>query len=316
MSRRGQAVTELALLLLVFVTVLVFGIHFAEVHALAIRAQEAAQAAVFDTTAVKMHDTHTGNWDLAKNVAIATAAPAAAENYADREGRHAAPARRSADWVFTRAGEIEIDCQPDPGIVLSPAKTGDRSPLGRSLPKGDTAMGCNAGLVVRGIRIPLAFADQGPSGFFKKSHLDPLDYALCAAGTGAGCRGRFVVLLDDWGFSGPKEALECPLQVEGGGECANRGYWHMVKRAFEEQVALEGGGIRPAGTALAKHTTGDSPIDENHFYMSFRGLDPAQFTDSVAESHHDVKWETTPWSFPSAYKKSKRDQCWLGLDCN
>lgn len=307
---RGQAVTELALLLLVFVTVLVFGIHFAEVHALAIRSQEAAQAAVFDTTAVKMHDTHTGNWDLAKNVAIATAAQSAEENYADREGRHAAPSRQTADWVFTRAGEIEIDCRPDPGIVLSPVKT-----LDRSLPKGDTAMGCNAGLVVKGIRIPLSFADQPRNGFFKKSHFDPLDYALCAAGTGAGCQGRFVVLLDDWGYSGPKEALECPLQLEGGNECANRGYWHMVKRAYERQIALEGNGIRPAGTALAKHTVGTSPIDENHFYMSFKGLDPDKFTDSVGVSHQDVKWETTPWSFPSAYKKSKRDACWLGQDC-
>ncbi|GEM_PF-1552156 len=306
---RGQAVTELALLLLVFVTVLVFGIHFAEVHALAMRSQEAAQAALFDTSAMKMHDTSTGNWDLAKNVAIATAAQATEENYADREGRHAAGSKKSADWVFTRAGEIEIDCRNEPGIGLSPVK-----PLDKSLPVGDTAIGCNAGLVVKGLRIPGSFADK-PNGFFKKSHFDALDYALCAAGTGHGCDGRFVMLLDDWGYAGPKEMPDCPLQVEGGGECANRGYWHMVKLAYERQIELEAGGMRGPGSALARATVGTSPIDENHFYLSYVGLDAKAFEDSVVKSHFVKEWETTPWSFPTAYKKSKRDNCWLGLDC-
>ena len=307
---RGQAVTELALLMLVFVTVLIFGIHFAEVHALGMRTQEAAQAALFDTTAMKMHDTSTGNWDFAKNVAIATAADLTEKNYADREGRHAAASRRSADWVFTRAGEIEIVCRNEKDLKLSPVK-----PLDRSLPVGDTALGCNAGLVVKGLRIPGSFADRASDGFFKKSHFDPLDYSLCAAGTGVGCKGRFVILLDDWGYAGPKEALECPLQVEGGGECANRGYWHMVKRAFERQVALEGDGLRKAGSALARATVGKSPIDEDHFYLSFRGLDPSSFSDSIVESHYEKSWDTTPWNYPSNYKKSKRDACWLGLDC-
>ena len=310
--RRGQAVTELALLLLVFVTAIIFGVHFAEVHALGMRTQEAAQAGLFDTTAMKMHDTSTGNWDLAKNVAIATAAASTLENYADREGRHAAPSRPTADWVFSRADEIEMDCGHEAGVDLAPVK-----PLDKSLPAGDTALGCTAGVLVKGWRIPLSFADKGAGGFFKKSHYEPLDYGLCAAGTSRNreCRQRYVILLDDWGYAGPKEGPECPLQVEGGDECAdNRGYWHMVKRAYERQVELESNGKRTAGTALAKHTVGKSPIDENHFYLSFRGSESA-FTDSLVESHHEKKWETTPWSKPSAYKKSKREACWLGLEC-
>ena len=302
---RGQAVTELALIVLVFVTVLMVGIHFAEVHALGIRTQEAAQAALFDTTAARMHDTSTGNWDIAKNVAIATAATTTEENYADREGRHAAPSKKTADWVFSRAGEIEISCQHDPGLVLSPVAS-----LDKSLPRGDTAMACNAGLIARGIRIPGNFADQGGQGFFQKTHFDARDYKLFASS------GNFVILLDDWGYAGPKESPECPLQVQGGGECANRGYWHMVKRAYERHVAIDGNGLRPAGTALAKHTVGDSPIDENHFYLSYRGLEEAKFQQDIVQSHHDTKWDTTPWNFPSAYKRSKRDGCWLGLECD
>jgi hypothetical protein len=252
-----------------------------------------------------MHDTSTGNWDIARNVAIPTAAPAAQENYADREGRHADPSRKTASWVFSQAGEIEIRCRPEPGVVLSPVAT-----LDRSLPRGDTAMACNAALGVKSIRIPGHFADQNGGGFFQKDHFGPRDYTLQAS------TGGFVVLLDDWGFAGEKEAPECPLQLNGGGECKNRGYWHMVKRAYERHVALEGNGLRPAGSALARHTVGATPIDENHFYLSYRGLTENQFADSVGVSHHDVKWDTTPWNFPSAYKRSKRDACWLGLECN
>ena len=64
-----------------------------------------------------------------------------------------------------------------------------------------------------------------------------------------------------------------------------------------------------------KTTAGRSPIDENHFYLSFRGLAENEFSDSVVESHHEKEWDTTPWNFPSNYKRSKRDACWLGLDC-
>lgn len=313
--RRGQALSELALLMLVFVTVLVFGVHFAEVHTLAIRTQEAAQAAMFDTTALKMHDASTGNWRYADD-AITTAAPATLENYEDREGRHAATTRATTDWAFTRADIVEMECGKEPGLEseLEPVK-----PLQHSYPRGDTVMTCNAGMLVKGWRIPLSFVDQNATGFFKHSHRQNLDYGLCAAGRSKGmeCANRFMILLDDWGYSGPEERKECPLSHEKGGECANRGYWHMTERAFQEQLATGANGKRPAGSDLAKATVGKSPIDENHFYMSFRGSESSlkPYTDTVKLSHKQVEWETSPWSAPVEYKKSKRENCWLGLPC-
>ena len=314
---RGQAVSELALLMLVLVTVLVFGVHFAEVHTLGIRAQEAAQAALFDTTALKMHDASTGNWGYA-DVAIHTAAAATLENYADREGRHAATTRATTDWAFTRADVMEMECGNEGGVDLSPVK-----PLQNSYPKGDTLMSCTAGLLVKGFRIPLSFVDQGPAGFFKHSHRENLDYGLCAAGQSRNmlCNQRYTILLDDWGYSGPEERKECPLNGEGGGECANRGYWHMVERAYQVQLAAPTpggvGGKRTAASDLAKHTVGESPIDENHFYLSFRGWESSvsRYADTVKTSHKQVEWETSPWSDPVEYKKSKRENCWLGLPC-
>src|SRR5207249_4993558 len=52
----GQAAAEAAIGMLVFVTVLMFGLHFAEVGYLTVKIQEAANGALWDTTAKKMHD--------------------------------------------------------------------------------------------------------------------------------------------------------------------------------------------------------------------------------------------------------------------
>ena len=313
---RGQALTELALLMLVMVTVIVFGVHFAEIHTLAMRSQEAAQAGLFDTTAAKMHDASTGNWGYA-DVEISTAAAQTLKNYGDREGRHAATTRTTTDWAFTRADVMEMECGKESGVDLAPV-----DPLGKSLPKGDTALSCTAGLLVKGWRIPLSFVDQGPTGFFKHSNREDLDFGLCAAGSSHAmlCPQRYTILLDDWGYSGLEESKECPLMSEGGGECKNRGYWHMVDRAFEEELATRvRGGKQTAGSELARATVGQSPIDENHFYLSFRGSEDRDhlgpFTDTVGESHKLKLWETTPWSDPVDYRNSKREACWLGLQC-
>lgn len=52
---RGQAVVELVLGLIVFVTILIFAIHFAEVGYLSVKVTEAAHSAIFDATGYKLH---------------------------------------------------------------------------------------------------------------------------------------------------------------------------------------------------------------------------------------------------------------------
>ena len=55
MSARGQATVELALGLLIFVTVLIFGIHFAEMGFLSLKVTEASASAIWDATAYQTH---------------------------------------------------------------------------------------------------------------------------------------------------------------------------------------------------------------------------------------------------------------------
>ena len=60
--QRGQSAVELALASLIFVTVLIFGIHFSEVGYLSLKVQEAANAALWDVTAMKMHNIFSPEW--------------------------------------------------------------------------------------------------------------------------------------------------------------------------------------------------------------------------------------------------------------
>ncbi|MBM4379519.1 MAG: pilus assembly protein [Deltaproteobacteria bacterium] len=55
-QRRGQASVEMALGLIVFVTILMFGIHFAETSYLGMRVSGAAQSAIFRATGQRAHE--------------------------------------------------------------------------------------------------------------------------------------------------------------------------------------------------------------------------------------------------------------------
>ena len=82
---RGQSTVEMALGLMVFVTVLVFGMHFAEVGFLSIKVQEASAGALWDTTARRMH---TLPKDFAPlQTAMDQAGAQAQQRYQDFDGR-------------------------------------------------------------------------------------------------------------------------------------------------------------------------------------------------------------------------------------
>ena len=53
--RRGQAIVEATLGILVFISVLLFGLHFAEITFTQMKVTEAAQAAIWDSTSGQMH---------------------------------------------------------------------------------------------------------------------------------------------------------------------------------------------------------------------------------------------------------------------
>ena len=310
----GQAVVELSLGLLLFVTVIIFGIHFAEVGFLSVRLQEATHAALFDSTGARTHvtfDDGTRKYDLLK-ATIALAGPTHTAMYQDLDGRSSKSNGTTLTQVFTQATDILVSCQKEPKINFQ-AKASFANIC-------DSKIGgieCQAEAILSGYRIPKTFVDTGPGGIFKVAHYSQPPFRVCADGrvspSGKQCRSWVAMLLDDWAFSDPTEAGEC--NVLDGDQCQNKPYYHVVEKLFDQYGQARG----TDASNMAKVLTGSSPYDENTFWMSMRG-EPSMFVEQENGGDQDPgKWVTTPGAgsptpeYDSSY--SSRSTCWLGLDC-
>jgi hypothetical protein len=327
-AKRGQAVVESSLFLLVFVTVLIFAIHFAEIGYLTTKVQEAANAALWDSTSQKMHDTFANKWDLYKQ-AIPFAQGQSNKRYQDFNGLTSVDRQNALKvdgegrqlqmvQVFTDAEKIDTRCENLQNISLYPV-----DPVrDTGIPTQETGMGCTSKAVLKGYGFPQWFLQKDTGGFFKEQHKQ-IKYNVCAAGRNdrAGkCAGRYVIELDDWGFSGPKERQECRLPRNGNTTCANQGYYDEVKRTYDAQVTKNGDQNSTAANDLAQAIVGADPLfggnKENSFYMSFRGAE-SSYQENIGPAHGDSTWETTPFSARQEYNPYSlpRSGCWLGLDC-
>jgi hypothetical protein len=310
---RGQAAVELALATLVFITVLVFGIHFSEVGFLSLKVQEAANSALWETTAQQMHDIFAPDWTKYQT-AIKNAGPNAQSRYSGYQGLSSATGGSGITQVFTKGDPIEVTCdEPSPDIssvtIMPPATL--------SLPTTSASMECSSTSKLYGFRMPQHLLDTGPGALFEQPQYTPIDIHVCSTGraTSATCKGSYALLLDDWGFSGDKESQECPVQ-DGSG-CANSGYYGLVQNIFNVTIAGSAGLYGLAASRMVFQLMGlPAPYIETNFYMSFRG-EGTTFQDTLSDSHGDTTWETTPYSNPSQYKSSysTRDACFLGLGC-
>jgi hypothetical protein len=303
---RGQGMVEAALGIFVFVTVLVFGIHFAEVSHLSLKVQEAANTAMWDSTSRKMHNTFAKDWNGYKD-AVSFAQANAQGRYDDFDGL--ATKATTVTQVFTTATDMTVACEElAVGHGLLPLAPDPKAAL--AYPSGMSGIACRAQATIAGIRIPRGFADNSLSDF---RHWRRVEIRACAVGrpVGGNCPGQIGMMLDDWGYSGPDEAQECPLSREGGTTCANQGYYDQVSTVYKK-TALAG-----AASKLAQSAAGVSPIDEDFFYMSFRGMESSEgpFRESVNTSHGDIIWETTPWANPRSRADFPRTNCWLGKNC-
>jgi hypothetical protein len=306
----GQAAVEAALGIFLFVTILVFGIHFAEIGHISLKVQEAANAAVYDATSLKMHDVFAHDWTLY------LAAPPFAEKEANARYEDfdaLSQGRTTISQVFTQTTGMKIDCHAmnaaDRITAIRPKRYADVS-----FPDGQTGVSCSAQADIVAVRLPEHFLD---TSLANTRHYEPVSIRACAVGRPASngqCRGRLALLLDDWGYSGPAEAQECALAWEGGTTCANQGFYDQASQIYLNS------GIQFPGSAsrLAAVVAGTSPIDEDFFFMSFRGYESTYgpFTETVQSSHGDLLWETTPYQNPyNARYDAPRWTCWLGHEC-
>jgi hypothetical protein len=311
--QRGQAAVELALASLVFVTILIFGIHFSEIGFLSLKVEEAANAALWDVTAMKMHNIFTPEWTDYQS-SVNTDATTTTTRYQKYDGRASqAGGSGNVTQVFTTGEPIKVTCDYNaslPNITVPP-------PADLVLPSENANIQCTAAAKLYGSNIPQDLLDSG-GGWFHEVHWTKIDIWACSQrrASGGNCQGNYPMLIDDWGFAGEQEGQECAVQ--DGSSCKNSGYYGMVEKLFIGNLAAQGIDATKMAMDIVGMPPPYLPAEENSFSMSFRGSESG-FTDTLADSHGDSNWETTPYSNPSQYKNSYdnvRDSCFLGLSCN
>lgn len=339
MNARGQGVVEMSLGLLVFVTVLIFGIHFAEVGYLSLKASEAAAHATWDATGMRAHrftgaanvSVFYNSNQMRKGFPARNAEEIADAKYQDFDGRSSTNGATTLSQVFTRAAAMEVSCRPDAVAVL-PGDPGNIKTVYKYARDGNNrevdAQSCTASTRLLSFNIPQSFMEKPGNGFFKERHHRPAGITVCAMGRARNgqCNGRIVIALGDWGLAGntngntqPGEWQECNTRsFDGSGAgCENRPYWRAVERLYQANEMSGGTHSSELATMVAGSA---SPSNEETFHMVFRG----EYND-VKEMHHPipdengvpVEWEVTPSREGSGYERAYelRDQCFLGVPC-
>ncbi len=325
---RGQAAVEAGLGILVMVTVIVFGIHFAEISYLSIKVPEAAASAMWDATAYR-HNRMGASIDMGpRGNAVTNARNSAQNRYGDLDGR-TSKTGGTVTQAFTRTSGVTVQCAEDAAAAPLALHAEVNSVLGG----GMGGVACRAETTLNLINIG-KFHDSG-DGNFRVDHVAQgrTDYKICSSGrawSGSGngnCGGEMFMLLGDWGLTDGSEAAECVL---GTGPCANSGYYEAVNELFSNH----GAGSGAAGTALAAAVGLPPMIDENQFFMSFRG-EESGFMETVPGSHagdEGPNYPVTPGAasgydaadtqkYQTAYQDRQsgshsEQACWLGLPCN
>ncbi|MBN8229563.1 hypothetical protein JYK02_18805 [Corallococcus macrosporus] len=316
-SRRGQALVETALGSMVFVTILLFGIYFAEVGALTLKVQEAANFALWEATGHVMHNPENGVFQRSNAEALASSE--ASGRYQDFDGRASQTSgRMTFQLAIARATRVQVDCESTRpagspvGILGTRPEDADpgSAALGLAMITQSDGISCNASTSLRAERLGTFMEPE----FFKVSHRLASDqFRVCAAGRASGgrCTRRFFMLLDDWGLAGVAEGRECPLSTNTGGPCANVDYYGWAERVYREN-----GGGGNAGTALMAGVGAEGAVNEDQFFMSFRGAE-SNYEQSIGASHagNQTVWETTPFVAPNVtpnYRSEGRRNKWLG----
>jgi hypothetical protein len=326
---RGQATVELALGVLLFITVLTVGLHLAEVSWLSLKVQEAGAQAMWDATGRRMHD-----YARMDNVAVRDASIARAEaatraryrDYVSYGGDRGAGAR----LVFSRASAPEIRCRPNSAIadwsdVESRAFEGNRPVFTQEGLRADSGLECRAQARMSPFGLPVRFHDQAQGGFFQvKNYAGPATLGICSLGTAVGgeCSQGYATLTDDWGLNGlADESRHCSTDPR---RCPNRGYRRLVQAVYRSLMDESVGSVPEvdlsvvAGLVRAA-TQAEVPTGPpERFWFSYGNADTG-FVDPgyPAFDEGGERWNTGPGEGSRDFRVkaawANRQDAWLGM---
>ncbi|QSQ21000.1 pilus assembly protein [Pyxidicoccus parkwayensis] len=333
---RGAALVETALGTTLLVTILAFGIHFAEVGYLSLKVQEAAISALWNGTHGKMH-TIALDYDAADD-SMERAGADAAVRYADFNGLSYINKPAGITQAFTRGTNLSVSCD-----VGGPGPDWDGTIPTRLIYRDQGPAHCTAQADLAAFRFPTSFLDDNSEGgLYKKKHADSTFSNLHVCSTGravAGqCAGNFTMLVDDWGLAGgnvvSSETRTCQmvagqfpyeynLAIYAPIPCLNLPFFSAVYGTYMPTAIV----IPWMADMMPEAVLGfPAPINSRYFFMSAPGeeigmtqlptLDQFKGSGIFPTTPGSPMALSTPNYLYSWQKRLGNGRCFLGRDCD
>ena len=295
---RGQATLELAIGSIVFVGVLLIGVHMAEYAQLSLKVQDAQTYAIWDAAGRRVQSRAlSGNTDVnpfRRTLDTVTGvAPNAQRRFKDFDGLSSSNNGAVIARALTQGSGVEVRCEEERSLLFRP------SPAAAGVMRTEGGLNCVAEAKVKAINIPKRFLQNDNGGFFEHRIVRSAPIPVCGMGlpVNGNCRGSLAILTNDWGLAN-EETDECKLS------CSSSAYRGMISRMF--------GGGGGAGAAFASRFAGSAPTSASEYHFSYSGVESGM-TDFVGG-------EGTP-SFITGgagagmVPRMTRPKCFLGKDC-
>ncbi len=291
---------ELALGSIVFVGVLMIGIHMAEYAQLSLKVQDAQTYAIWDASGRRVQtrelDGTTTLSPFNRTLDTTTGVgPMAQRRFKDFNGLSSVTNGNVIGRALTEGSGVEVTCAREGSLNFHASKT----PMEANLMLDVGGLACTASAKVKAINIPRRFLQRDTGGFFNQTIVRRDPIPVCGMGLPANgnCRGTLAILTNDWGLAN-EETEECKLS------CTASPYRGMISRMF-----VAGGG---AGVAFATRFAGAAPTSAGEFHFSYSGAESGM-TDYVGG-------EGTPnfitgGAGSGMVPRMTHPRCFLGKDC-
>ncbi|MCP3136555.1 TadE/TadG family type IV pilus assembly protein [Pyxidicoccus xibeiensis] len=332
---RGSALVETALGTTLLVTIIAFGIYFAEVGYLSLKVQEAAISALWNGTHGQMHSIP-ADYEAADR-SMERAADDATVRYADFNGLSAVAGPPGITQTFTTGRNLSVRCDQ-----RGPGPDWDGALLTRVVYRDQGPVNCGAEASLDLVNFPTSFLDNdAQGGLYQQPHADArfTNLRVCSTGRPVGgvCTGSFSMLVDDWGLAGGSpisEVLTCQLPlgqvpyeisppIYAPIPCANLPFYSAVYGTYLPTAIV----IPWMADMMPMPILGvPSPINSRYFFMSAPGeevgfiqipkLDQLKGSGLFPTTPGSPLGGTTP-TYGYAWVRRKPFQgCFLGRDCN
>lgn len=300
MRAHGQATVELALGSIVFVGVLLIGIHMAEYAQLSLKVQDAQTYAIWDASGRRVQTREeNGNTNLAPfDRTLDTTSgvgPTAQRRFKDFNGLSSVTNGNVIGRALTEGSGVDVTCQEEGSLSFEASATPRRLNL-----FGDKGgLSCTASAKVKAINIPRRFLQRDSGGFFEQTIVrrDPIPVCGMGLPVNGACRGSLAIMTNDWGLAN-EETEECKLT------CPGSPYRGMIARMF--------GGGGGAGAAFAMKFAGAAPTSASEYHFSYSGAESGMLDFVGGEGTPQF---ITGGAGSGMVPRMTHPKCFLGKDC-